>query len=266
MQIGTIRTIRIVVMLLWTVAISSITGAASVVSSTRTISASSTSSTRTTPGAFVDSISIGTTNSTTASQDSTLTETASLLKITGGGSTESARTISDGTSAQHQAESLLETNISPLNDSPYILSGRLTLENDVPLGGSAMFDNSVASIQLREIDGPSIFFADTNGSFNDTGVLIGGKAYQLRIESNLLLRTNQIFSKANGWTINLLVSTVPEPTCFALAALSSGCVPSRRRRTQCSANSRANSAGHGANTADGDFAVWQCRYACEVDR
>jgi hypothetical protein len=219
-------------MLLAAGTISSIAGATSVVSSTRTISASSTSSSRTSPGAFVDSVSVGTTDSTTASQDSTLTETASLLKITGGGSTESARTVSGGTSVQHQAESFLEANISPLNDSPYILTGRLILENDVPLGGSPTFDNSMASIQLTEIGGSSLFLADTNGSFNKTGTLAAGKAYQLRIESKLLLRTNQIFSKANGWTINLLVSTVPEPTSFVLAAVCLGFILTRRRRAQ----------------------------------
>jgi hypothetical protein len=230
MRISTFSPLPIVVTLLAAAAISSIAGATSVISSTRTISASSTSSTRTTPGAFVDSISIGTTDSTTASQDSTLTETASLLKVTGGASTESARTIAGGTSVLHQAESFLEANILPLNDSPYLLSGRLTIENSVPLGGSPTFDNSVASIQLMEIGGPSLFFADMNGSFNDTGVFVGGRAYQLRIESELLLRTNQIFSKANGWTINLLVSTVPEPAAAVLSFIGLGAAHSRIHR------------------------------------
>ena len=99
------------------------------------------------------------------------------------------------------------------------------------MGGTPTFDNSVASIQLLEIGGPSLFFADTNGSFNETGVLIGGKAYELRIESKLLLRTNQIFSKANGWTINLLVSTVPEPATGVLAFIGLGALAARRKRS-----------------------------------
>jgi hypothetical protein len=238
MRMNTFSPLRIAATVLAAMAISPVAEATSVISSTRTISALSTSSSRTTPGAFVDSISIGTTDSTTASQDSTLTETASLLKITGGGSTESARTISGGTSVLHQAESFLEANISPLNDSPYILSGRLTIENGVPLGGSPMFDNSVASIQLLEIGGPSLFFADSNGSFNDTGMLIGGKAYQLRIESNLFLRTNQIFSKANGWTINFLVSTVPEPATGVLAFIGFGALAARRETSFVKLNSQ----------------------------
>jgi hypothetical protein len=204
-------------------------GATTVVSSTRTISVQSTTlplqsttSTRTTPGAFFDSVSVGTTDTSTSAQDSSLTETAALLHVSGNGSTEAARTITGGTSVAHVGDSVFETNFALLYDTPYQLTGRLTIAADVPLGGSPSFDNSLASVQLMEVGGPSLFFDDLNGSFSKVGVLAGGKTYQLRIVSKIDLRTNQIFNKANGWSMNFLASLVPEPSCIMLAGLMLG--------------------------------------------
>lgn len=203
--------------------------ATTVVSSTRTISVQSTTlplqsttSTRTTPGAFFDSVTVGTTDSSTSAQDASLTETAALLHVSGGGSTAAARTISGGTSVAHAGDSFFETNFALLYDTPYQLTGRLNIESSVPLGGSPAFDSSLASVQLMEVGGPALYFSNTNGSFSKFGVLAGGKNYQLRIASKIDLRTNQVFDKTNDWTINFVASLVPEPSSNVLAGLTLG--------------------------------------------
>src|SRR5690348_4812717 len=108
------------------VVIGSTAGATSVVSSIRTISVQSTSApvqttslSKTIPGAFVDSVSTGTTDSSSSAQDSVLTETAALLRVSGNGTTEAARTTSGGTAVTHVGESFFETNFALAFDTPY---------------------------------------------------------------------------------------------------------------------------------------------------
>ena len=84
---------------------------------------------------------------------------------------------------------------------------------------------------LAEVGGPTIFSFSSNGRYNDHGILAGGKTYHLRVESDLTLQTKEIFSKANGWTIDFIASdVVPEPTTSLLAAIGLvACFGSSRR-------------------------------------
>jgi hypothetical protein len=190
-----------------------------------------TAASRTTPGAFVNDVAINdSSSSTSASQDSTLTKTATLIRIAGNGSTAADRLTSTVNSVQQLSESFFDTSFSLLNDSPYILSGILTVDHRSPLGGSPQFDNSFASIQLGELGRAPIFAADSNGSFNHSGILEAGKMYHLRIESKVFLQTNQIFSLNNGWSLVFLAFDVPEPTTIAFVLICALLFCAGRRR------------------------------------
>lgn len=213
--------------------------ATSVVSTERTISVQTltqpyqtSTSTRTTPGAFVASLGGSGDEYTQVTQDSTLTNNATLLKLTGNGSAIAFRNLSGGSTVQHSGESFFETTYSPINDSPYLLSGILTLSNAITLNGTPRFDSSTVSVQLMEVNGPSLFSFASNGSYNHSGSLTGGKTYELRISSKVFLQTNAQFTKTTGWTLNFLTTdaAVPEPgtAVLALLGLGSVCLWSRR--------------------------------------
>ena len=194
--------------------------AVSLTSSTRAINIGESAMSRTSPGAFVNTVSSSNSSgSRLASQDSTISLNATLIRIFGNASTAAEQTVATATSQLFSAESSLEVTFSPLNDSPFLLSGLLTLEDSVPLGGSPRFDNSMASVQLAELSGPTLFSFNSNGSFNHTGVLTAGRTYHLRIDSDLSLQTREIFDKTNGWKIDFIASDVPEPDTILLAVL-----------------------------------------------
>lgn len=213
--------------------------AASVISTARTISVQSlaqpyqtTTSTRTTSGAFVSNLGGTGDEYTQVTQDSTLTNTATLLRLTGNGTAIAYRNLSGGASVQHLGESFFEATYSPVNDSPYLLSGILTISNPITLNGTPRFDSSTAAVQLTEVGGASLFSFAADGSFNHTGVLTAGKTYELRIISKVLLQTNSQFSKTTGWTLNFLTTdaSVPEPGTAMLALLGLAGVCGWRRR------------------------------------
>jgi hypothetical protein len=196
--------------------------AVGLVSDTRSIHVGGPPTTRTTPGAFVNTMSNGDTSSSTgSSQDTSISLFATLIKIDGSGDTTAQHTTAFTTSQKHTAESYLDTNFSLLNNSPYVLSGILTIDDPVPLGGSPQFDNSTVSVLLAEVGGPTLFSFSANGSYRKAGTLTGGKSYHLHIESELSLQTREIFNKVNGWSIDFIASdvAVPEPGAVALAVV-----------------------------------------------
>jgi hypothetical protein len=207
--------------------------AVSLISSTRSIDLGGPPTTRTTPGAFVSTLSNGNSNSSSgSSQDTSVSLTATLVKLVGNGGTTAQQATTLTSSQRHDSNSFLDASFSLLSDSPYVLSGILTKTAAVPLGGSPQFDNSTVSIVLDEVGGPTLFSFSSNGSYSKNGTLTGGKTYHLRIESDLSLQTKEIFNKTNGWTVDFIASDVPvpEPTAFLLAAIGfAACCASRRR-------------------------------------
>ena len=198
--------------------------AASVVSSTRSIYVVSPTSpgnfvNRTTPGAFVVSRSTGADETTSATQDSTYAETATLLHFTGNGSTSAKRDSSASPSVAHLGESFFDATFTLQNNSSYVLTGRLTVADAVPLSGSPKNDNSSALVQLMQLSGPLIFTSNANGSFSRAGVLAGGNTYTLHIGSKISLQSSALFAKTNDWTFDLLASDVPEPATAGLGLL-----------------------------------------------
>jgi len=190
-----------------------------------------TSASRSTPGGFSNSLLINDSNTTTsASQDSSLSQTATLVHITGNGSSSADRVSSTVSSIQQTADSLLDTNFTLLNNSPYVLSGRLTVDDSISLGGQGALDASFASIQLNIVNGATIFTRSSDGSFNTSGILEGGKTYHLRVESRVFVQTNQAFSKTNEWSLDLIASDVPEPTAGILPLMAAAIVGARVRR------------------------------------
>src|SRR3954470_6119424 len=208
--------------------------AISVISSLRSIDVGGSATTRSTPGAFVNSASGGNSNSSTgAVQDSSVSQNASLIHVSGNGSTSAQQAVTFTTSQLHVANSFLDTNFSPVNDASFIVTGILTVAEQAPLGGSPSFDSSSASFLLAESGGPTLFSFNSNGSFNQSGFLGAGKTYHLRIASGLSLQTREIFGKTNGWTIDFIASEVPEPSTSALVVLCCGAAFVALRRRGC---------------------------------
>ena len=70
---------------------------------------------------------------------------------------------------------------------------------------------------LTEQIGAPILSSNTTGSFNRSGILLAGHSYQLHVVTTLSLRTSALFDKSNDWTIDFIMSEVPEPATSFLA-------------------------------------------------
>jgi hypothetical protein len=208
--------------------------AVSVSTSNRTIYVTSTanSTSRTTPGPFVASKTTGTDETTSADQDTALTQSGTLLHLTGNGSTSATRTSTTTPSLSHLSESYFDATFSPLNDSPYLLTGRLTIDDPIFLSGTPQFDASSAIVQLQELNGPVLFTFSSDASFSRNGIFTGGKTYQLHVGGKISLQSTAAFNKTNDWTFDLLTSDIPEPASVVLAFCVAPFWACSRRRSQ----------------------------------
>jgi hypothetical protein len=210
--------------------------AATVSTSNRTIYVTSTANaaSRTTPGAFVASKTTGTDETTSADQDSALTQSGTLLHLTGNGSTSAVRTSTTTPSISHLSESYFDATFSFLNDSPYLLTGRLTIDDPVLLAGTPKLDSSSAIVQLQELNGPVLFTFGSDASFSRNGIFAGGKTYQLHIGSTISLQSTAAFNKTNAWTFDFLTTDVPEPASVVLMLFVAPLWGCSRRRSSVS--------------------------------